>query len=255
MDPITDSAARAAVLRSAALTVVTVCRNPGALLAVAIDSVAAFARDDVAHIVIDGASTDGTVEYLRSNPRRLTWWQSEPDTGIYDAMNKGWALASADSYVLYLGADDRVISLPTPQELSAARDGKVALIYGDAIIGQTAFRSRFTAELLTANTLHHQALLVHKAVHPAPPFNTRYRVFGDWDFNVRLWKQGEKAAYLPSLRSYAGPEGISGSRPLDEVFDLVRGHAGWWTAAIVSVRVMKRKLQALINRRARRLGR
>jgi hypothetical protein len=245
----------AAALRTAALTVVTVCRNPGALLVQALDSVAALRRDDVAHVVIDGASTDGTVEYLRSAPQRLAWWQSEPDRGIYDAMNKGWALANPDSYVLYLGADDRVLSLPMPQELSSARSGRTALIYGDAMIGETPFRSRFTAELLTANTLHHQALLVHKSVHPAPPFNTRYRVFGDWDFNVRLWKQGEKAVYLPSLRSYAGPEGVSGSRPLDEVFELVRRHAGWWTASIVSVRVMKRKLQALVNRRARRLGR
>lgn len=255
MNAIEDAAAGAAALRAAALTVVTVCRNPGELLPAAVDSVAALRRDDVAHIVIDGASSDGTLAYLRSGRHRLAWWQSEPDGGIYDAMNKGWALAGPDSYVLYLGADDRVLSLPTPQELSSARSSGTALIYGDAVIGQTPFRSRFTAELLTANTLHHQALLVHKSAHPAPPFNTRYRVFGDWDFNVRLWKQGEKALYLPSLRSYAGPEGVSGTRPLGEVFELVRSHAGWWTASIVTVRVMKRKLQALVNRRARRIGR
>ncbi len=236
--------------RSAALTVVTVCRNPGDLLAGAIDSVAALGRDDVAHIVIDGASTDGTVDALRAMSRPRLWWRSESDRGVYDAMNKGWAWAGEDTYVLYLGADDRVLSLPTPQELTCAKAGGAALIYGDAVIGDTPFPSRFTAELLTGNTLHHQALLVQKAVHPAPPFDTRYRVFGDWDFNVRLWKQGVKAVHLPSLRSYAGPGGISSSRPLGEAFELVRGHAGRWTASIVWVRIVKRKLMARLARRA-----
>jgi len=234
--------------QGAALTVVTVCRNPGALLPGAIDSVSALQRDDVAHIVVDGASTDGTAEFLRAGGHGLATWRSEPDTGIYDAMNKGWALADPASFVLYLGADDRLLSLPAPGELAAAKAAGIALIFGDAMIGEVPFRSRFTAELLTANTLHHQALLVHKAAHPAPPFDTRYRVFGDWDFNVRLWKRGEKALYLPSLKSYAGPGGVSGSRPLDEVFDLVRHHAGWWTAVVVSVRVLKRKLVARLRR-------
>jgi len=251
MDHITEPSANEVVPRSAAVTVVTVCRNPGPLLTEVIASVAALRRSDVAHIVIDGASTDGTVEYLRSGPHHVTLWGSEPDTGIYDAMNKGWVVADPDSYVLFLGADDRLLSLPTQQELCDARNSGAAVIYGDAVIGETPFRSRFTAELLTANTLHHQALLIRKAAHPAPPFNTKYRVFGDWDFNVRLWKRGEKAVYLPSLRSYAGPGGVSGTRPLGEVFELVRKHAGLWTACIVSVRVAKRKLQARVARRVR----
>lgn len=239
----------AAALQAARVTIVTVCRNPGALLPDALASVAALDRDDVAHIVIDGASSDGTVEYLRQGRPRLAGWQSEPDAGIYDAMNKGWALAGPGSWVLYLGADDRLQSLPTPQELDEAGRGTAALIYGDVVIGTTPFRSRFTAELLTANTLHHQALMVRKAAHPTPPFDTRYRIFGDWDFNLRLWQRGEQALYLPSLRSYAGPGGISGSRPLGEVYRLVRSHAGRFTAALVVVRVFKRKVVAALARR------
>lgn len=253
--PSSEPGADRAALRFAALTVVTVCRNPGPLLTEVITSVAALGRSDVVHVVIDGASTDGTVDFLRCGQRQTAWWQSEPDTGIYDAMNKGWALADGNSYVLYLGADDRLLSLPTPQELRDARNSGVTLIYGDAVIGEAPFRSRFTAELLSANTLHHQALLVHKAAHPAPPFNTTYRVFSDWDFNLRLWKRGVKAVYLPSLQSYAGPGGISSSRPLGEVFEIVRRHVGWLTAVIVSVRVIKRKLQSQLARRAQRRSR
>lgn len=238
------SASPSTGMTATVVTVVTVCRNPGPLLAEALASVRALGRSDVAHIVIDGASTDGTVAFLQSGGHGAAWWHSEPDTGIYDAMNKGWARAAADSFVLYLGADDRLLSLPTPEELRQARHSGAALVYGDAVIGDVPFRSRFTSELLTANTLHHQALLVHKAAHPAPPFNTRYRIFGDWDFNVRLWKRGEKAVYLPTLQSHVGPGGLSSTRPLAEVFDIVRSHAGRLKAVEVCIRVMKRKLLA-----------
>lgn len=236
-------------LPPAAVTVITVCRNPGALLPEAVRSVAALGRDDVLHLVIDGASTDGTPDTLRALAHPRLAWLSEPDRGIYDAMNKGWALADGDSWVLYLGADDRLLSLPTARELADARAGGAAMIYGDALIGDAPFRSAYDAGLLKANTLHHQALLVHKAVHPEPPFDTRLRVFADWDFNIRLWKRRVGAVHLPALRSYAGPGGISGSRPLGEVWRIVRGHAGPWTALEVLVRVTKRKLVAQWGRR------
>lgn len=239
-------------LRAATVTVVTVCRNPGSLLTQAIESVALLRRPDVAHVVIDGASTDGTVDYLRSGRHQLAYWCSQPDGGIYDAMNKGWAIANPDSFILFLGADDRLLSIPTAQELGDAQDTGVVLIYGDALVGETRFLSRFSAELQIGNTLHHQALLVSKTAHPAPPFNTRFRVYGDWDFNLRLWKQGVRAGYLPSLRSYAHPGGISSRQPLRETFEIVRNHVGLRSSLIVCYRVIRRNWSGFLRRRVGR---
>ena len=74
--PAPDRHTDAAALRAAAVTVVTVCRNPGKLLEQAIASVAALRRDDVAHVVIDGASSDGTQAYLRAMPTPIApWWR------------------------------------------------------------------------------------------------------------------------------------------------------------------------------------
>jgi glycosyltransferase involved in cell wall biosynthesis len=244
-DRCTDPAA----LRGAAVTVVTVCRNPGGLLEQAIASVAALQRHDVAHVVIDGASSDGTMAYLRAMPHRLAHWQSERDTGIYDAMNKGWAVAGADSYVLFLGADDRLVSLPSAAELAQARGRGAVLIYGQVTVGETPFVSRFTEELRFGNTLHHQALLVDKGRHPEPPFDARLRVYGDWDFNLRLWRQGVRAEYLPSLRSQAGPGGVSSSQPLGETLRIVHRHSGPWQAAFLACWMAKKKLNALIRAR------
>ena len=238
----------AAALGAAAVTVVTVCRNPGALLGQAIASVQALQRPDVAHVVIDGASSDGTLACLRAMRGRLAHWQSEPDAGIYDAMNKGWALAEDESYILFLGADDRLESLPSAAELLQARSRGVVLIYGEATVGETPFVSRYTDELRFGNTLHHQALLVHKRAHLQPPFDPRLRVYGDWDFNLRLWKQGAQAEHLPSLRSRVGPGGLSSSLPLGETLRVVHRHSGPWQAAHLAGWMAWKWLRALMRR-------
>jgi glycosyltransferase involved in cell wall biosynthesis len=242
-----------AALEAATVTVVTVCRNPGPLLAQAIDSVSSLGRPDVAHVVIDGASSDGTVDELRSRQGQLAFWCSEPDRGIYDAMNKGWSVASPNSYILFLGADDRLLSLPSAQELVEARTSGATLIYGAALIGDKPFISRFSADLRFGNTLHHQALLVSKSAHLAPPFNTKFRVYGDWDFNLRLWKRGERALFIPSLKSYAGPGGASAIQPLRETFVIVRDHVGLGASIIVCYHVLWNRLRGLFRQCSQRL--
>ena len=245
--PAPDRRTDAAALRAAAVTVVTVCRNPGKLLEQAIASVAALRRDDVAHVVIDGASSDGTQAYLRAMPTPIAHWQSEPDDGIYDAMNKGWAVAGAQSYVLFLGADDRLESLPSAAELAQARARGAVLIIGDATVGDVPFPSRYTEELRFGNTLHHQALLVYKRAHPSPPFDARLRVYGDWDFNLRLWKQGARAEQLVSLRSRVGPGGVSSSQPLGETLRIAGRHEGLWHAAFLGCWMAKKRVIALMR--------
>ena len=206
--------------RAAATTiaVVTVCRNPGPLLARAVQSVAQLDDLRVRHIVIDGASTDGSVEYLRAQGQRFHQWISEPDSGIYDAMNKGWGSAPEHSYILFLGADDQLLSLPSSQEIEAAEEAGVGIIFGTTTVGDVQFRSRWDRGIRFRNTVHHQSMLIRKSLSPAPPFDVRYRVYGDWDFNLRLWRGGAVATYSPSLKALADPGGASAARPVAESF-------------------------------------
>jgi len=87
------------------LSVITICRNALPALRRTVDSVLARTGPDVEYLVIDGGSTDGTVEYLRSLGARGVRWLSEPDRGISDAMNKGVGLARG-RWVAHLHADD-----------------------------------------------------------------------------------------------------------------------------------------------------
>ena len=208
------------------IAVITVCRNPGALLREAIESVQALHDARVRQIVIDGASTDGTPAYLQSIGAQLHHGRSEPDGGIYDAMNKGWAEAPADAWVLYLGADDRLLQLPDAAELQAVEAAGHGIVYGTTLLGERPFRSRLDGSIRFRNTLHHQSLLVRKGLSPTPPFDTTLRVYGDWDFNARLWRQGERAVFSAALRAYAAPGGASAPRPLGESYAVGRRHGG-----------------------------
>ncbi|HVG27639.1 MAG TPA: glycosyltransferase, partial [Acidobacteriaceae bacterium] len=76
-----------------------------------VESVAPFRSERLELIVIDGGSKDGTLEFLQSNGEEIDFWMSEPDRGIYDAMNKGIQAARGE-YVLHLNAGDRLRAVP-----------------------------------------------------------------------------------------------------------------------------------------------
>jgi len=87
------------------ISIITVCYNAAGTIGDTLDSVAAQDHADIEHIVVDGGSTDSTMEIVRSKARRVSAWLSEPDRGIYDAMNKGIAMTTGE-IVGTLNADD-----------------------------------------------------------------------------------------------------------------------------------------------------
>lgn len=209
----------------APIAIIVVCRNALDGLQRTVASVRE-AKDCRARLyVVDGASTDGTVAYLQTLDAQAAWI-SEPDAGIYDAMNKGWRLAPADAHVLYLGAGDLLYQLPTPAELTDASGQPYRVVLGRCDVGADPFRSRWTAEMHLRNTAHHQALMVHRSVSATPPFDTSLRVYGDWDFNLRLMKRGLRARHLETLRTHAEPGGVSWHHDLHEIRLVAKRHGG-----------------------------
>jgi glycosyltransferase involved in cell wall biosynthesis len=213
------------------VTVITTVYNGAPQLERTIASVLAV-DTPLEYIVIDGGSRDGTVELLRRYDSRIAYWVSEPDQGIYDAMNKGWALADPGSCVLYLGAGDELLSLP--RQLGAYGLGEI--VYGRVAIGERPYISTADVRLRLYNTMHHQALLVPKALHPAPPFDPAYRVYGDFDFNQRLLKAGARFIYDGSFAARALPGGLSSIFYVRESLRIVHKNfgAGWAALAVLA---------------------
>jgi len=218
-----------------AITIVTVVYNGRGLLARSVDSVMAMQRDDVAYIVVDGGSNDGTADDLRARGDQLEYWMSEPDGGIYNAMNKAVGLVAPSSFVLFLGAGDTILRLPDAATLAAAQADGTQVLFGDVLIGDTLFRSSFSPKLQYRNTLHHQGLFVRRGATAEPWFDESLKVFSDWDLNLSLYRRGVLARRLDYTVAYAEPDGVSAKLHLGEIARMVARRCGslWSLAAIV----------------------
>lgn len=223
----------------ARISVITVVRNGARHLEETIQSVidkkTKFKLD---YLIIDGGSTDGTVDIIKSYARQITFWVSELDSGIYDAMNRGWVAAADGSFILFLGAGDRLISLPDNMDYYGCND----VLYGNVLIGENkVFTARAGYHLKLYNSLHHQALLVNKACHPGAPFNTSYRLYADFDFNQRLMKSGARFVYSPQFIAYAHPGGLSDQQDFSESLRIIMNNYGilWMLLALGGSIAMK----------------
>jgi glycosyltransferase involved in cell wall biosynthesis len=194
------------------LSVITVCRNPGTRVRAALASVWNQRGADCEAVVIDGGSTDGTREWLEAQRARLGALVSEPDRGVYDAMNKGVAAARGD-WVLFLGADDRlaaedVLARATP----ALRSTAAGVVAGEAAFddGRT-YRFTGTAGAVRRNFIHHQAAFYRRELLVREGFNAGLRVMADYDVNLRLLRQGRSFEPLPFRVAECARGGLSDS--------------------------------------------
>ncbi len=179
-------------------------------------SVADQAGVDVEHIVVDGGSTDGTAEWLRAQPGIR--WVSEPDQGMYDAINKGLNMAKGD-LLAYLNADEQY--LPDALE-SVARffeqRPEADLVFGDALMirpdGELlAYRKACPARpaFIAADHLYNLSCAIffrRRVVEKGARFDATLRMAGDGDFVVRLLRSGARAAIL---RRYLAAFTVTGS--------------------------------------------
>lgn len=193
------------------ISVVTAVFNRVDTVGEALTSVAAQTWPHVEHIVIDGASTDGTLMKLRSMQEGLAVLVSEPDRGIYEALNKGIRLASGD-VVGFLHADDLYESRDVLSQIAQAfEDPAVDAIYGDLVYTRQSDPSRvvrywragpFKPGCLAAGWMPpHPTFYVRRSVYQRlGMFDTAYRISADYDTVLRfLGRGGVMPRYLPQV--------------------------------------------------------
>ncbi|TDH23325.1 glycosyltransferase [Segetibacter sp. 3557_3] len=210
------------VNQGARITIITAVFNAAAALEETIQNVRELNYTPLDVIVVDGGSTDGTLEVIKRYPEVITKWVTGRDSGVYDAMNKGWELATHESYVLFLGAGDKVLSLPA--YLSTRYD---EVVFGQVYKGDLLFKSVYNFKLKLGNTLHHQGLLVPRRLHIEPPFDLSFPIYADFDFNQRLDKMGATFRFDEAFKGYAMPGGISAVQNDREMSSVVQKNYGW----------------------------
>jgi len=180
------------------ISVITVCYNAADKIDITIASVLGQTYRDIEYIIVDGASTDGTLEKVKKYDRELIW-SSEPDTGVYDAMNKGVERATGD-WIYFLGAGD--IMLDVLNELVPAFSDPRCIYYGDVFRHDIHRRydGRFSAFKLAVTNICHQAIFYPRAVFEKYKYNLDYPAMADHHLNMLCFGDKDfKLHYLPAL--------------------------------------------------------
>jgi len=218
------------------VTVVTAVLNGRATLERTLASVREQTWPDVEHVVVDGGSTDGTVDLLRSAPG--VRWTSEPDRGLYDAMNRGIARVTDPArYLVFLNADDTFHTAGAVADVMAASAGE-DLVYGRLerwddvldhrdVIGRPV-RGR---AMLYGMRCHHQTVFCRREVFDrVGAFDLDYRLAADYDWAVRVFRRPDvRTRFVPVVVSTMRRGGLSDTRFLQsqaERWRIVRRHYG-----------------------------
>ena len=195
------------------LSVIVPCKNPGSRLPIALGSVWEQRWVQPELIVIDGGSDDGTPAWLATQRGRITTVVSEPDGGVYDAMNKGVAAAHGD-WVLFLGADDRLVSdMVLSEVLNWAKKTEAGVMAGEAAYDDgRIYKLRSRVNPLARNFVHHQAAFYRRSLFAENGgFDPALGVMADYEFNVRLWKNRVRFKPIPLRIAACSVGGLSDS--------------------------------------------
>ncbi|MCY1133837.1 glycosyltransferase family 2 protein [Bacteroides fragilis] len=121
------------------VTIITVCYNAETTIEKTILNVINQTYADIEYIIIDGGSNDGTIEIINKYANKISYWMSEPDRGIYDAMNKGIKLAKGD-WVSFMNSGDSFYSLDTVEDVVQFIREEYDVIYGSVNVVCDSFR-------------------------------------------------------------------------------------------------------------------
>ena len=203
------------------LSIIIPSFQQSALLKEALKSIQVQTFKDYEVIIMDGGSKDDTANVITEFKNLPIKFKSEPDKGIYDAMNKGINCSSGD-FLYFMGCDDRLFSNDVLEKIfttPAVLHNHV--IYGDAVFSDTGIRydGEFTYFKLFDKNICHQSIFTHRKVFEyLGEFDIRYKIYADWEFNMRwfttAWVRRE---YIPITISYFNASGFS-STLQDEVF-------------------------------------
>lgn len=204
------------------LSVITICYNDLAGLKKTMASVKAQDFSDFEYIVVDGASTDGSAEFIHQNASLFAKWVSEMDSGIYDAQNKGWRMSSGD-YCLFLNsgdylADDRVLSVVFANaNLSDIIYGDILVDNGNDPLYRLGQHDPFTFEDMIYTTLFHPAAFIkRKLLEERNGYDESFRIVADYDFFLEMLLVKKcTTQYIPTPVAVFNTAGI-GSDPANK---------------------------------------
>ena len=224
------------------ISIITVVFNDAEQILKTIQSVAGQSYSNIQYIVVDGGSTDNSVNVIRQHESHISEWISEKDEGLYDAMNKGLKLATGD-YVWFLNSGDEIYDSHTLENIFEDVQGRPGIIYGDTMITDITGKEVGTRRLqppveLTWKSFRrgmvvcHQSMLVRKDI--AVEYNLEYTISSDIDWSIRSARNTNSLHYIKMEFSKFMEGGLSRQNlrtGLKERFKILVRHYGFLPTA------------------------
>lgn len=170
-------------------SIVIVCYNSSTCIEKAIQSVISQTFNNYEFIIVDGASTDGTLDILQKYSTKINII-SEKDNGVYDAMNKALKIATGD-FIFFLGSDDIFFDNEILEKVANKIINKNTVYYGDVYMTKIRkiYWGRFSSYKLSIGNICHQSLFYPKCIYKKYQYNLSYRILADYVYNLSIYKK------------------------------------------------------------------
>lgn len=207
------------------VTVITVCLNASSVIKKTIESVLDQTYVNIEYIIIDGNSSDNTAAIINSYGTQIKYFISEPDTGLYDAMNKGIELASGELIIFLNAGDHFVCSYSLSAFISKVIINEADVFFGrivwvdvihNHVIASDHTHINYDFQLVGDNFPHPATFYTRNAFNKFGVFNLAYPILADYEWNLRtLIREKAKFKYVDSFVSTFYTGGISTSEKFD----------------------------------------
>ena len=203
------------------LSIITVNLNNLEGLKKTIDSIVSQTFTDFEWIVIDGGSTDGSKELIEEYSSHFAYWVSEPDKGIYNAMNKGIVVAQGE-FLIFMNSGDSFASTDVLMNVSGfLKDadivyGDTNLVNPDGTYSTLKYPEDISMRQMYKGTICHQASFIRKTLFSEMKYNERLRIVSDWEFFVRMLIEDKTFKHIPFVICDYAIDGISSKDSLVE---------------------------------------
>jgi glycosyltransferase involved in cell wall biosynthesis len=195
------------------LSIITINKNNAAGLEKTIQSVAGQTFTNFEYIIIDGASDDDSVELIKKFANKINYWESKPDTGIYNAINKGINKAQGE-FCLFLNSGDCLLEPATLEKVFIELDNKSDIYYSNLRKNNgsyTKIPEKVGISYLISGTMNHQNMLIRRQLFIQHGFyNEDFRILADTEFYLKeFWKYNSKFSHLHTDISLYDANGLS----------------------------------------------
>ena len=216
------------------ISIITVAYNAASTIEKTILSVINQTYSNIEYIIIDGSSNDSTIEIVKKYEGKITSWISEPDKGIYDAMNKGINKATGE-WINFMNSGDTFFCNTTIEDIFKRADIKSDIIYGNTNLQLSIGEYIQKGEIVTDNKYMpfvHQASFSRTSLMKKYGFDTKYKICADRNFFYTAYKNKAIFEYVDvNVSNYEAEEGVS-SVNVSKVFyekGLIEGNTSYFS--------------------------